>query len=143
MIGRIKRIIKALTLKPKSVFLADGIGAVLTAFLLITVLKTFNEYFGMPRETLTILSMLALILAIYSFSCFVFSDNNSQKLLKPIIVANLTYCILTLGLVIYFFNKLTILGLTYFVGEILIIGGLIYIELKTLEASRTNIGNRL
>jgi len=141
MIGRIKRIIKALTLKPRSVFLVDGVGAVLTAFLLITVLKTFNEYFGMPRETLTILSILALILAIYSFSCFAFSDNNSQKLLKPIIVANLIYCILTLGLVIYFYNKLTILGLTYFGGEILIIGGLVHIELKTLEASRTSIGN--
>ena len=141
MIGRIKRIIKALTLKPRSVFLVDGVGAVLTAFLLITVLKTFNEYFGMPRETLTILSILALILAIYSFSCFAFSDNNSQKLLKPIIVANLTYCILTLGLVVYFYNKLTILGLTYFGGEILIIGGLVYIELKTLETSRTSISN--
>ena len=141
MIGRIKEIIKALTLKPKSVFLVDGVGAVLTAFLLITVLKTFNEYFGMPRETLTILSILALILAIYSFSCFAFSDNNSQKLLKPIIVANLTYCILTLGLVVYFYNKLTILDLTYFGGEILIIGGLVYIELKTLETSRTSIGN--
>lgn len=143
MIGRIKRIIKALTLKPRSVFLVDGVGAFLTAFLLITVLKTFNEYFGMPRETLTILSILALILAIYSFFCFAFSDNNSQKLLRPIIAANLTYCILTLGLVIYFFNKLTILGLTYFGAEILIICGLVHIELKTLESSRTNIGNRL
>jgi len=141
MIGRIKEIIKALTLKPKSVLLVDGVGAFLTAFLLITVLKTFNEYFGMPQKTLSILSILALILAIYSFSCFAFSDNNSQKFLKPIIVANLTYCILTLGLVIYFYKKLTILGLTYFGGEILIIGGLVYIELKTLETSRTSIGN--
>jgi len=139
MIGDIKRIIKALALQPKTVFLVDGVGAILTAFLLITALKTFHEYFGMPRETVTILSILALILAIYSFSCFAFSDNNSQKLLRPIIVANLTYCILTLGLVIYFYDKLTILGLTYFVGEILIICGLVCIELKTLKASRHHI----
>jgi len=139
MIGRIKRIIKALTLKSKTVFLIDGLGATLTTILLIAVLKTFNQCFGMPRKTLTILSILALILAIYSFSCFAFSHNNPQKLLRPIIVANLTYCILTLGLVIYFYNKLTILGLAYFVGEILIICGLVYIELKTLKALRQNI----
>jgi len=132
----LKRIIKTLTLKPKIVFLIDGLGAVLTAILLITVLKTFNEYFGMPLKTLTVLSIIAFIFAIYSLSCFAFSDNNSQKLLRPIIVANLTYCILTLGIVIYFYNKLTILGLTYFFGEILIISGLVYIELKTLKASK-------
>jgi len=131
----LKRNIKTLTLKPKIVFLIDGLGAVLTAILLITV-KTFNEYFGMPLKTLTVLSIIAFIFAIYSLSCFAFSDNNSQKLLRPIIVANLTYCILTLGIVIYFYNKLTILGLTYFFGEILIISGLVYIELKTLKASK-------
>jgi len=139
MIGHIKRNIKALTLKSKTVFLIDGLGAALTTILLISVLKTFNEYFGMPRDALTILSLLALILAIYSFSCFAFSDKNSEKLLKPIIAANLTYSILTLGFVIYFYNELTILGLIYFIGEILIICGLVYIEIKTLKASRQNI----
>jgi len=138
MLGHIKRIKKALTLKPKTVFLIDALGAALTAIFLIAVLKTFNEYFGMPQETLTILSILALVLAIYSFSCFVFLDNNSQKLISPIIVANLAYCILTLVLAIYYYNKLTILGLIYFVGEILIICGLVYIELKTLKATREN-----
>lgn len=121
-------------MKPKTVFLIDELGAVLTAILLMTI-RTYNEYFGMPRKTLTILSIVALIFAIYSFSCFLFSHNNSQKLLRPIIVANLTYCILTLGLVIYFYNRLTILGLAYFTGEILIICGLVHIELKTLKES--------
>jgi len=143
MIGHIKRIIKALTLKPKTVFLIDALGATLTTIFLIAGLKTFNEYFGMPQETLTILSILALALAIYSFFCFAFLPNNTQKLLKPVIVANLTYCILTLGFVIYYYNKLTILGLTYFVGEILIICGLVYIEIKTLKANRQNINKRV
>jgi len=121
------------------VFLIDALGATLITIFLIAGITTFNEYFGMPQETLTILSILALVLAIYSFFCFAFLDNNTQKLLRPIIMANLTYCILTLGLVVYYCNKLTIFGLTYFVGEILIICGLVYIELKTLKASRQNI----
>jgi len=139
MPGHIKRMIKALTLKSKTVFLIDSVGAALTAILLIAVLKPFHEIFGMPRETLTLLSIVASLLAIYSFSCFVFSDNNRQKLLRTIIVANIAYCILTAGLVIYFYNSLTILGLTYFVGEILIISVLVYIELKIVKANRQNI----
>lgn len=139
MNGHIKIIIKALTLKPKIVFLIDGLGAFLTALFLNSILKTFNEYFGMPLKTLTLLSIIALIFAIYSLSCFVFSDNNSQKLLRPIIVANLTYCILTIGLVIYFYSKLTTVCISYFVGEILIISGLIYIEIKTLKVCNQRI----
>ena len=126
-------------LKPKTVFLVDGLGAVLTAIFLKAILKPFNKYFGMPRETLTTLSLLALALAIYSFSCFAFTDTNPKKLLRPIILANLTYCLLTGGLVIYFYNKLTLVGLCYFVAEILIIAGLVYIEVKTLKASDQNI----
>lgn len=139
MNGHIKIIIKALTLKPKIVFLIDGLGAFLTVLFLNSILKTFNEYFGMPLKTLTLLSIIALIFAIYSLSCFVFSDNNSQKLLRPIIVANLTYCILTIGLVIYFYSKLTTVCISYFVGEILIISGLIYIEIKTLKVCNQRI----
>jgi len=139
MIGHINEIIKALTMKPKTVFLIDSSGAVLTSIFLIAVLKTFNEFFGMPQETLTLLSIVALVLAIYSFSCFAFLDQNMQNYLRAIIAANLTYCILTLGLVIYYHNKLTILGIAYFFGEILMICGLVYIELMTLKAISQNI----
>ena len=126
----------AKTWKPKTVFLMDGLGASLTSFLLVTVPKYFSEYFGMPQEALTLLSTLALIFAIYSFSCFAFLGNNAVKLLKPIIIANLSYCVLTLGLVIHFYNELTGWDLAYFLGEILIICGLVYIEVKTLSANK-------
>jgi hypothetical protein len=51
----------------------------------------------------------------------------------PIIIANSTYCILTIGLIGYNFNRLTFLGITYFIIEILILFGLIYIEFKILK----------
>lgn len=127
-----------LNLIPKTIFLIDGLGATLSAFLMIAVLKPFNEFVGMPRELLTLLSIGALILATYSFSCFVFLRNKVQKLLKPLITANLSYCIVTLALVIYFYDNLTILGLIYFLAEISLVFGLVYIELGTLKASRTN-----
>ena len=130
-----KSIINLFNLNSKSIFLMDGLGAAITTILLVVVLKRHNEYFGMPQDILTIISILALILSIYSFSCFAFSKSNLPKLLKIIIVANLIYCFLTLNLVIYFSNQLTIFGLLYFVGEILIICSLVMIELKILKTS--------
>ncbi|GEM_PF-2607128 len=40
----INGITKTLTLTLKTLLLIDGLGAFLTAFLLIAVVKTFNEY---------------------------------------------------------------------------------------------------
>lgn len=129
---------RRINLKPKTVFLIDGLGATLTAILLITVLRTFNKYFGMPPQALTILSIAALILVIYSFSCFLFSNDYPQRFLRPLIVANLTYCLSTLGFVIYYSDRLTTLGFAYFIGEVLIICGVVHIELNALNVSRRN-----
>lgn len=137
IIEHIKRLVNIRALKPKTIFLVDGLGAVLTAILLMAVVRTFDEYFGMPRPILTLLSIMAIIFALYSFSCFAFSGNNIQKFLRPIIAANLTYSILTSGLVIYFYNRLTFLGVAYFVGEVLIICGLVSLERKILKATKT------
>ena len=139
MRGNIERMIKFLTVKPKIIFLIDGLGASSTAILLITVLQTYNEYFGMPQKILIMLSIIAAVLAIYSIFCFAFlARQNIQKFLKPIIISNLIYCFLTVGLVLYYYNELTILGITYFSAEILIISGLVYIELKTLKTLSQN-----
>jgi len=120
---------RSLTLK--TVFLIDAIGAVVTSFLLAAVLRTFNEYFGMPKNILSLLSIVAI--AAYSFSCFVFLKQNSQNFLKPIILANFSYCILTGGLIVYFKNQITLLGIAYFIGEILVVFAVIYIELRAVK----------
>lgn len=118
----------------KTVFLVDGLGALLTATLLMAIVCPFNVHFGMPPEFLPLLSITALAFAAYSLSCYLF--NASKKFLLPIILANLTYCLLTLSLAIYFWHHLTFLGITYFLGEILIVIALISLELKTLKATR-------
>jgi hypothetical protein len=122
-------------IKLKTIFLIDAIGAITTAFLLMVVLRTFNQHIGLPKETLSQLSMIALLFAVYSSCCFVFCNKNSQKLLKPIIVANLAYCILTVGLLIFYKNSIKPLGVIYFVGEVLVIFVIVYLELKTLKSN--------
>jgi hypothetical protein len=122
--------------KPKTIFLLDGLGALLTAVLLLFILSPFDIYFGMPRAILTVLSLTAFLFAFYSFFSFTISKPNIQKLLKPIILANSIYCLTTLGLVFFFLDRLTTLGMIYFIGEISIIFGLIYIEVKILKTKQ-------
>lgn len=126
---------KKFALNPNKLFLVDGLGALLTAFLLFVIMKRFNEYFGAPQTTLACLCILALVFSFYSITCFFLLKDNWQPFLRAIIVANLLYCCLTAGLVFYSYPGITTLGIIYFLGEIIIILGLVFIELKTLKGS--------
>ena len=138
MIKPISEIIKQLEQKPKTLFLVDSIGAMLTTFFLFVILRNFNEYFGMPKTTLTYLSTIAACLCIYSTTCFFFLKNNWTSFIRIISIANLLYCLLTMGLVIFNYAILTIIGTTYFLAEIIIICGLVYIELNVASAIKKN-----
>lgn len=116
---------------PSKIFLTDGIGALLTAILLGGVLAQFESIFGMPKSILYDLVIIVGIFSIYSLTCYFQKPKNWQFYLKIIAIANLLYCCITLGLVIFNFQKLTTLGILYFVIEILIIVALVVIEFKT------------
>lgn len=126
-------VLNQLALKPKTIFLIDGLGAFLTVSILFLIQWRFHEYFGMPLAILSLLSFTALTFVICSISFFLFLKENWRIFLKIIITSNLLYCCLTMGLVIYYHSILTIIGLTYFLAEIAVIAGLVYIELQTLK----------
>lgn len=125
--------IKRPVLKSQTLFLIDGLGAFVTAFLLFAILRTFHEFFGMPKETVTFLSVLAVIFCLYSITCFLFLKTNWQPYLRAISIANLLYCCLTMSLIIYYYHSLTVWGITYFLAEIIVICGIVVVELKTLS----------
>lgn len=126
-----------LILKPKTIFLVDGLGALATASILFLVQWRFQEYFGMSQEILSLLSLIAFAFAVFSIYCFLFLNRDWPIFLKTIMTANLLYCCLTTGLIIYYYSTLTIVGLTYFLAEIAVIAGLVYIEFQRLK-----IGNQ-
>lgn len=115
-------------LNKNNIFLLDGCGALLTALLPWVLLMPFEAYFGMPRNVLYVLSAIACIYAIYSFSCHVSKLQNWQLFLKIIASANLLYCVLTLGLVFYYCDNLTNLGVAYFLIESMIVAAIVYVE---------------
>jgi len=117
----------------KQLFLIDAIGAAVTAYFIGIVLVKFDAYFGMPRQVLYVLATIALIFWVYSTCRYLFIKRNFKPFLKLIIFANLLYCCLTIALLFFYFKQLTILGFVYFIGEILVIVGLVLIEKRVCE----------
>ncbi len=128
MIATLKNIINHLAHKLKILFLIDSIGALLTAFLLLVILKYFNGYFKMPKAILIYLSIIAIFFSIYSATCFFLLKENWIPFIRIIYIANLLYCILTLGILLNYYSIITTICVIYFLLEIVIICGLVYIE---------------
>ncbi|WP_430909318.1 hypothetical protein [Maribacter sp. 2-571] len=115
-------------------FLIDGIGALLSAVLVGTILIPFQPLFGMPRPALVVLGSIAIVFAFYSFSCFALKPFLWHRYLRGIALANLLYCVLTTGLVLRYYTKMTFLGLGYFFLEIVLILVLVRYELHKAKS---------
>lgn len=124
---------KLKSINHKNIFFLDGIGALISTFLLGFVLIKLQTLIGMPQHLLELLAAFALIFAIYSFSMQIFKPKNWQWFLRIIAYTNLTYCIITLLLIVAQFNSLTFLGITYFLVEIVVILALVKIEFQTIR----------
>jgi hypothetical protein len=119
----------------RQLFLIDGIGALVSTVSLGVLLVQFNVYIGMPIPVLYLLAGIAALFALYSWSCFFFLKQNKPAYLRAIALANLSYACLTTGLMVYYASLLTPLGFGYFIIEILILFGLVYIELSVAALS--------
>ncbi len=128
-----QKIVARFIAAPKKLFLLDSIGAFITAFFLIAILNPLEAYFGMSPRILTSLSAIAIAFCIYSICCFLLLKENYIPFLRIISIANFFYACLTFSLVIQTFSSLTILGINYFILEILIVLVLVFIEYKTLS----------
>ena len=115
---------------PKQLFLIDGIGALVSAFFLGVILVVFEPLFGMPKGILYWLAAIPCLFALYSFNCYFFLRNYWRFYLKIITIANGCYCCVTIWLMYCHYQSLTLLGVGYFVAELLVLGILIAIELK-------------
>ena len=132
----IQKLINHFTEKQKTLFLIDGIGAIVTALSLFVIAQRFNDYFGMPKNTLTYLSVIAVSFCIYSISCSVSLKRNFTPFIRVIAFANIVYCVLIFGLIMNNYSILTLIGKTYFLIETLIIGFLSYIELSVAKRNK-------
>jgi hypothetical protein len=113
----------------KKILLLDSLGALVTAVNLL-VISQFESYSGVPRDIALILLPLPILYSIFSFLSYKFGNHNWRSLLKMIAIANLFYCCLTMYVTWINFDTFKILGIIYFIVEILIIVVLATLELK-------------
>lgn len=115
----------------RRLFLLDGLGAVLSAFMHGVILVSLESIIGMPSNVLFVLAAVACIFAFYSLLCSCRIGENWRPFLKAIAVLNLLFCIASFGLMIYFYQHLTVWGVLYFAGEIIAVTGLAMFEWKS------------
>lgn len=121
---------------PRRMFLIDGLGALVSAFFLGCILVRWEKMFGMPVFVLNYLAIAAVFLAVFSVTCFVRTPKKPRFYLRFIAVVNFVYCCISAVCVIVYFDYLTVSGVLYFVGEIVILGLLIFTELKVAGGER-------
>jgi len=126
--------IKNFTSDPRRMFLIDALGATVSAGMLGLVLVHFQEYIGMPLTALKFLSGVALVIALFSWGCYLRYKSLGKSLLKAIGPINLFYCLLSACFVIFYLREMTSIGYWYFVIEILIIAMIAVIEIKVARA---------
>ncbi len=91
------------------------------------VLPMFAEWTGVPASVYVAMAVLPLAFGIYSFGCFWLAKRIRPPLLLAIILANLAYCLLALALV-FVLEDITVWGRAVFLGEIVIILGVVALE---------------
>ena len=138
--GDFKRLTMIAPLNPRTLFLIDAWGALLSVFLLGFVLVKFEAVFGMPRKTLYFLATFPAAFVVYDLVCYFGRNPRDKLLLKAIALANLIYCCLSFGLVILHYQKLTAIGLLYFMTEFVVV--ILIARFEFNSATRIHQGNK-
>lgn len=125
---------------PRRLFLADGLGALLTVVLTLGVLARWTHWFGMPAEALYKLAIAGSVLVLYSFGCGLFIRRGFSPCLRVIAFANVGYAFATLVLCVVYRGEVTPLGWAYFIGECLVLMAVAGAEWKVAAALDQGLG---
>lgn len=118
-----------------SLFLLDGIGALVSALMLGYVLPhpLYYDLIGMPVGVMHGLATVAVIFAGYSLTCRWRIANYKPIWLKTIIAGNSLYSLLTIALMFIYSSQMTVLGSIYFTAELIVLVIIILIEVRGLR----------
>ncbi|MCU0432546.1 MAG: hypothetical protein MUC87_03705 [Bacteroidia bacterium] len=118
-------------INPKKLFLADSVGALVTALLTGVLLAQFESFFGVPAQTLYLLAIAPVLYAVYSFVCYLRFPASWRLLMRIIASANLLYVIVVNVWMLFFQPGITGWGMLYFVLEFFTVSAIAALEFKT------------
>jgi len=126
----IKKTLQRIELNPKELFLIDGFGAIVSAFMLGVILVQFEYFFGIPSSTLYILAAIPIFFVFYDFFCYRKKNHQIGPYLRVIAILNLLYSCLSLGFAFYHVELIKFWGWYYIISEIIILVALSFYEFK-------------
>ena len=121
--------IHTLIQSPKKLFLIDGVGALVSAFLLGLVLVELDSIFNIPHRTLYLLALFPCVFAVYDIVCYLVLKNKIGLFLKIIALMNLGYCFISILLAFYHLEIISIFAWIYIIMEVFLIFGLIALQI--------------
>ena len=119
----------------KTIFLIDGLGALVSLIFLGVVLPALDGVIGMPTHILYLLAVAPAFFFSFDMYCFFYVKRANEKGLSAIIGANMLYCLVSTCVLIHHFDSLTGWGLLYFVAEVLILIAMIAYEVRVFRGA--------
>lgn len=117
-------------MRPHSLFLLDGFGALFSSFLLGVVLMNLVPIFGIPQNILCLLAIIPLFFAALDFWVYFSRPITMRKYLRTIAWLNIFYCCLSLALAVGHCEVISIYGWCYIISEIVLVTLLAVFEIK-------------
>ena len=127
---------KRLAAKPQLIFLVDGTAAFLSAFTMGLLLPIFKDSLGIPLEFMQILALIACGFCAYSFLCFFVIRRYWRPFVAIIILLNISYAALSMGLSFYLYGEISSLGIAYLMLEIIAIGAVVLLEMWVFRGGK-------
>ncbi len=121
---------------PKQLFLVDALGAIISALLLYVLLMPYAEWVGLPAAHIKALAIGAVCLAGYDLLARAVFTTERKWTLSVIALLNTSYCVITSGVLIANYSKITLVGWAYFIGEMAIVAVLVYLEWRVSVTPR-------
>ena len=135
----IQKAVHFFTDHPSRLFLLDGIGATLSAALLLLLHFVFQVTNGLPPLIVYALGAAALFLSAYSLTCSWLLRRCHARYLRVIALLNGTYLLTVCILLVLYCSRLHPILIICFILESVVLGFLIYLELKvTNQLIRNN-----
>ena len=135
----IQKAVHFFTDHPSRLFLLDGIGATLSAALLLLLHFVFQVTNGLPPLIVYALVAAALFLSAYSLTCSWLLRRCHARYLRVIALLNGTYLLTVWILLVLYCSRLHPILIICFILESVVLGFLIYLELKvTNQLIRNN-----
>lgn len=117
----------------------DGVVALVAGVVVLVAGGWLSEWYGLPRDLLSIIAVVNLVYALNSISLAMRSIR-PEKMILLLVCANLAWAMVCLVLAILYRESATFFGLGHLVLEALFVGGLACLEWRWRKLLRTAHG---